>query len=199
MPQDVDFFFDFISPYTYLADTQLPALQKRTGARIRFRPMHLLKLMKMVGNVPTTILCANKMKYASQDLGRWVSRYGVPFQMNPHLFGGDQSLSLRGALVAQKQGADAESAYNRAIYRAFWADAVDTNDRGRLEACIDAAGLDGKHILEAADQGEYDDLLTKNTQLAAERGVFGSPTFLVGEEMFFGNDRLEFLEQRVRG
>src|SRR5688572_28342134 len=151
MSQDVDFFFDFISPYTYLAETQLPALQERTGARIRFRPMHLLKLMKFVGNVPTTVICANKMKYASQDLGRWVSRYGVPFQMNPHLFGGDQSLSLKGALAAQKQGRDAEDAYSRAIFRAFWSDAVDTNDRSRLEACIDAAGLAGKKILETAE------------------------------------------------
>lgn len=199
MPQDVDFFFDFISPYTYLADTQLAALQERTGARIRYRPMHLLNLMKLVGNVPTTVICANKMKYAGQDLGRWVARYGVPFQMNPHLFAGDQSLSLKGALVAQKQGPDAAGAYNRAIFRAFWIDAVDTNDRRRLEACLEAAGLDGRRILEAAEQSEYADLLAKNTGFAVECGVFGSPTFIVGEEMFFGNDRLEFLEERLRG
>ena len=74
MPQEVDFFFDFISPYTYLADSQLAALKEKTGARIRYRPMHLLQLMKIVGNVPTTVICGNKMKYAGQDLGRWVSR-----------------------------------------------------------------------------------------------------------------------------
>lgn len=197
MPQDVDFFFDFISPYTYLVHTQLPALKEPTGARFHFRPMHLLNLMKLVGNVPTTVICANKMKYAGQDIGRWVARYGVPFQMNPHLFSGDQSLSLRGALVAQKQGV--EDAYNRAVFRAFWIDAVDVNDRSRLEASLDEAGLAGKALLEAADQGEYVDLLAKNTELAAERGVFGSPTFIVGEDIFFGNDRLEFLEERLRG
>ena len=83
MPQDVDFFFDFVSPYTYLAQTQFAALQERTGARFRLWPMHLLNLMKQVGNVPTTVICANKLKYAGQDIGRWVARYGVPFQMNP--------------------------------------------------------------------------------------------------------------------
>ena len=197
MSQQVDFFFDFVSPYTYLAQTQLPGLIERTGARIQRRPFHLPNLMKLVGNVPTTVLCKNKLSYAMQDIGRWMARYDVPFRMNPHLFQGDQSLVLKGALVAQEQGI--EDAYNRAVYRAFWCDAVDVNDRALLEASLDASGMAGKAILEKADQAQYGDLLVKNTELAAERGVFGSPTFLVGEEVFFGNDRLEFLEERLRG
>ncbi len=96
MPQDVDFFFDFVSPYSYLAQTQLPALQERTGARFRLWPMHLLNLMKQVGNAPTTVLCANKLKYATRDIGRWVSRYGVPFQLNQHVFKGDPVLPCGG-------------------------------------------------------------------------------------------------------
>lgn len=195
MPQDVDFFFDFVSPYTYLAQTQLPALEKRTGARFRLWPMHLLNLMKQVGNVPTTVICANKLKYATQDIGRWVARYGVPFQVNPHVFKGDSTLSLKGALVAQKQGV--EEAYNRALFAAYWSEGLDVNDRARLTARLDAAGLDGKAILETADRPEYGELLEKNTGLAAERGVFGSPTFIVGGDLFFGNDRLGFLEERL--
>jgi len=194
---DIDLFFDFISPYTYLAHTQLPALCERTGSRVRFWPMHLLNLMQQVGNVPTTVICANKMKYATQDIGRWVARYGVSLQPNPHVFSGDPSLALRGSLVAQKQGA--ETAYNRAIFDAYWRDAVDVTDRARLEATLDAAGLAGKAMLATADQAEYGELLAKNTALAAERGVFGSPTFIVGHDVFFGNDRLEFLEGRLRG
>jgi 2-hydroxychromene-2-carboxylate isomerase len=197
MPQDVDFFFDFVSPYTYLAQTQLPAVKERTGARFRLWPVHLLNLMKRVGNVPTTVICANKMKYASQDIGRWVSRYAVPFQMNPHIFKGDSSLVLRGALVAQKQGA--EDAYNRAIFRAYWSEGLDVNDRALLAARLDTEGLDGRALLESADQPEYVELLEKNTETAAARGVFGSPTFIVGDDHFFGNDRLGFLEQRLLG
>ena len=121
--QQVDFFFDFISPYTYLAQTQLPALKTRSSATFRLWPMHLLNLMKRVGNSPTTVLCANKMKYAGADIGRWVSRYGVPFEFNPHVFAADQSLALRAALVAQDQGA--EEAYNRAVFSAFWAEGID--------------------------------------------------------------------------
>jgi 2-hydroxychromene-2-carboxylate isomerase len=195
MPQEVDFFFDFVSPYTYLAQTQLAALTERTGARFRLWPMHLQNLMKQVGNVPTTVICANKLKYAGQDIGRWVARYGVPFQMNPHVFKADPSLSLRGALVAQKQGT--EDGYIRTIFSAYWSESLDVNDRGCLAARLDAAGLDGKAILEAADQPEYGERLAKNTEIAAERGVFGSPTFIVGDDIFFGNDRLGFLEERL--
>ena len=196
MPQDVDFFFDFVSPYTYLAQTQLAGLKERTGARFRLRPMHLLNLMKRVGNVPTTVICGNKMKYAGQDIGRWVSRYGVPFQFNQHVFAGDPSLALKGALVAQKQGV--EDAYNHAVFNAFWSEGLDVNDRALLAGRLDAVGLDGKALLKTADEPAYGEQLEKNTELAAERGVFGSPTFIVGDDLFFGNDRLGFLEERLR-
>jgi 2-hydroxychromene-2-carboxylate isomerase len=196
MPQDVDFFFDFVSPYTYLAQTQLASLAERTGARFRLWPMHLLNLMKQVGNAPTTVLCANKLKYATRDIGRWVSRYGVPFQLNQHVFKGDTALALRGALVAQKQGV--EDAYNRALFNAFWSEGLDVNDRAVLAGRLDAAGLDGKAILKTADEPSYREQLEKNTALAAERGVFGSPTFIIGDDLFFGNDRLAFLEEHLR-
>jgi 2-hydroxychromene-2-carboxylate isomerase len=192
----VDFFFDFVSPYTYLAQTRLGALAERTGASFRLWPMHLLKLMKLVDNTPTTILCGNKMKYAGQDLGRWVAKYGVPFEFNPHVFAADQSLALRGALVAQRKGV--EEAYDSAVFRAFWAEAVDVNDRAKLIGSLDHAGLDGSALLAEADDPSYGEQLRANTKLAAERGVFGSPTFLVGDELFFGNDRLDFLEERLR-
>src|SRR5688572_7845928 len=98
MAQDVDFFFDFVSLYTYLVQQRRPVLKDRTGARIPLWPMHQPNLMKQVGNVPTTVICRNKMKYATQDIARWVARYGVPFQFSPHVFAGDPTLALKGAL-----------------------------------------------------------------------------------------------------
>ncbi len=192
---DVDFFFDFISPYTYLARTQLDAIAARTGARFQTRPMHLLNLMKLVGNTPTTVVCSNKRKYAGQDIARWCARYEVPFKMNPHLRG-DHSLTLRGALVAQEM--NLEEQYNRAVFSAFWTDAVNVTDRGEVVRYLEAAGLDGNSILTKAEGDEYAKRLTSNTQFAADRGVFGSPTFIVGSEMFFGNDRLDFLESALK-
>jgi 2-hydroxychromene-2-carboxylate isomerase len=192
---DVDFFFDFISPYTYLARTQLDGIAARTGARFKIWPMHLLNLMKIVGNTPTTVVCGNKRKYAGQDIGRWCARYQVPFKANPHLRG-DHSLTLRGALVAQEM--NLEEQYNRAVFSAFWTDAVNVTDRGEVVRYLEAAGLDGNSILTKAEGDEYAKRLASNTQFAADRGVFGSPTFIVGSERFFGNDRLDFLEATLK-
>jgi 2-hydroxychromene-2-carboxylate isomerase len=112
------------------------------------------------------------------------------------VFAADQSLALRGALVAQDQGV--EEAYNRAVFSAFWAEGIDVNDRARLAEALKAGGLDGKALLETGEATRYGERLAENTETAAERGVFGSPTFIVGDDVFFGNDRLEFLEQRLQ-
>jgi 2-hydroxychromene-2-carboxylate isomerase len=191
---DVDFFFDFISPYTYLARTQLNGIAARTGARFKTWPMHLLNLMKIVGNTPTTVICKNKRRYAGQDLARWCARYHVPFKLNPHLQG-DHSLTLRGALVAQEM--NLEDQYHRAMFSAFWTDAVNVTDRSALVHHLESVGLDGSAILTKAEEAEYAKHLESNTQIAAERGVFGSPTFIVADDIFFGNDRLDFLETRL--
>jgi len=193
---DVDFFFDFISPYTYLARTQLDGIAARTGARFRMWPMHILNLMKIVGNTPTTVVCSNKRKYAGQDIGRWCARYQVLLKLNPHLMKGDHSLTLKGALVAAEM--NLEDRYNSAMFSAFWTDAVNINDRGELVRHLEAAGLEGSAILKKAEEPEYAKRLEANTQFAAERGAFGSPTFIVGDDVFFGNDRLDFLEERLK-
>ena len=193
---DVDFFFDFVSPYTHLARTQLDGIAARTGARFMMWPMHILNLMKIVGNTPTTVVCSTKRKYAGQDIGRWCARYQVPLKLNPHLMKSDHSLTLKGALVAQEM--NLEERYNGAMFSAFWTDAVNINDRSELVRHLEAAGLEGSAILKKAEETEYAKRLEANTQLAAERGAFGSPTFIVGDDIFFGNDRLDFLEERLK-
>src|SRR5215471_11822475 len=116
-------------------------------------------------------------------------------QANPHL-GGDHSLSLRGALVAQEM--NLEEQYNRAVFSAFWTDAVNVTDRSEIVRQLEAAGLDGSSILQKADEPQYAKRPESNTQLAAEHGVFGSPTFIAGDDLFFGNDRLDFLEATLK-
>lgn len=108
----------------------------------------------------------------------------------------DHSLTLRGALVAQEM--NLEEQYNRAVFSAFWADAVNVTDRGALVQHLESAGLDGSAIPTKAAEAEYARRLESNTQAAADRGVFGSPTFIVGDDIFFGNDRLDFLEARLK-
>ena len=150
---DVDFFFDFISPYTYLARTQLDGIAARTGARFRMWPMHILNLMKTVGNTSHNRGLQQQTEVRRAGHRKMVRSVSSSLKLNPHLMKGDHSLTLRGALVAQEM--NLEDRYNGAMFSAFWTDAVNINDRAELVRHLEAAGLDGSAILKKAEETEY--------------------------------------------
>ncbi len=189
MTRQIDFYFDFASPYSYLANTQLPALAQ--GATIAHKPFRILELMKIVGNRPTTIESKAKGRYAGIDLGRWATRYGVTLQRNPNMRGFDFDALRRGTLVANDLGKS--QTYVDAVFRAAWASDANLAELPVLAAVLNEAGLDGAALMARAAEPAYVTRLDKDTEAAAERGVFGAPTFFVGDEMYFGNDRLEFV------
>ena len=189
MTRAIDFYFDFVSPYSYLAITQLPALARQHGAEIVYKPFRLLELMKLVGNRPTTVECKNKLRYAGADLGRWAARYGVSLHRNPHQSKFDSALLLRGALIAADDGEAAP--YVSAVFGAVWNGERDLSHHAELVDVLEKAGLAGEKLLERAASDEVAARLDRETAAAAERGVFGSPTFVVGDELSFGNDRLD--------
>lgn len=141
MAIQIEFYFDFASPYSYLAATQLPALVAGTGAEIVYRPFRLLELMKIVGNRPTTIECKNKGNYAGADLARRAARYKVPFQRNPHRRDFDYAALGRGALVAIDEGRGAN--YVDVVFRAICAGEQDLSDTAVFAGLLDQAGFDG--------------------------------------------------------
>ena len=196
MTRTIDFYFDFPSPYAYLAHTQLPGIAAEHGATIAYHPFRILELMKIVGNRPTTIECKSKGRYAGVDLQRWTKRYKVDFARNPHSKSFDFAELERGALVAIEDGRGA--AYVTAIFAAIWGKPVDLSLRPALIDVLDKAGLDGSRLLERARAESVHAKLDAETQAAAERGVFGAPTIFVGDQMFFGNDRLDFVAEALR-
>ena len=196
MTRTIDFYFDFPSPYAYLAHTQLPGIAAEHRAKIAYRPFRILELMKIVGNRPTTIECKSKGRYAGVDLQRWTKRYKVDFARNPHSKSFDFAELERGALVAIEDGRGA--AYVTAIFAAIWGKPVDLSLRPALIDVLDKAGLDGSRLLERARAESVHAKLDAETQAAAERGVFGAPTIFVGDQMFFGNDRLDFVAEALR-
>jgi 2-hydroxychromene-2-carboxylate isomerase len=187
----VDFYFDFRSPYSYLANTQLRSI----GVKPRYRPMDVLAVMQQVGNTPTTVTCAAKGRYARADLQRWVSRYGVPFQRPKDPKAIDARRSLRAVLHAAGRGQ--EGSVVDAIFAARWARGADLGTLEDLGQALTAAGIDPDPVVSSVDDDGLDRRLTEETHAAGELGVFGAPTFVVGGEMFFGNDRLEFLREHV--
>jgi 2-hydroxychromene-2-carboxylate isomerase len=196
MPADIDFYFDFISPYSYLASIMLPRLADEHAAAIRYRPVCLLDLMQRVGNRPTTIECASKGVYAIADLHRWAARHQIAFAPSPYWQGIDFPLLGRGLLVAIDEGRGPD--YIRAVYPAVYGTPVDLGRRAEFLRVLGQAGFDGAALLARAGAEPYVARLRANTEEAAERGVFGSPTMFIDGEMFFGNDRLDFVAEALR-
>ena len=194
MPRRLEFFYDYVSPFSYLANSQLPAVAKRTGAELAYRPFFLGGVMQATGNQPPATLPA-RAKYMSKDIPRWVRRYGLPFTFNPH-FPMKTLDAMRAALAAQELGVF--PAYHEALFRAAWAEPRNLADLAELRDVIAKAGLDAERILARAGADEIKERLKANTAEAVERGAFGAPTFFVGDEMFFGNDRLDFVEEALR-
>jgi 2-hydroxychromene-2-carboxylate isomerase len=186
----IEFFCDFRSPYSYLAFTQVLQMD----AEIVLRPMQILKVMEKVGNVPTTITCAAKGRYARADLARWAQRYGLA--LNPSNMRDNDGDACSRAVLAATSPAEA-SAITLALYRASWSEGKPLATTAEILAVIAAAGLDPAPIAARIDAADVVAQLEANTDEAAERGVFGSPSLFVGETMFFGNDRLDFVREEL--
>ena len=193
MAQQVEFFFDYGSPFSYLADTQLAALERRTGATVVYRPMLLGAVLKETGNA-SPITVPAKGRYMGVELRRWAGRYGVPFAANK-FFPINTMRLMRGAVAAQHTECFAE--YHRAIYPAFWVDGANLGEPEVIRVVLDKAGLNADLILARIEEPNVKEQLRLNTEEAVRRGVFGAPTFFVGEEMFWGNDRLTFVEEAL--
>ena len=196
MTRSVEFFFDFGSPTSYLAWTHLPGLCAQAGATLVYRPMLLGAVFKATGNVSPVTVPA-KGRWMHQDLARWVERYRVPFAMNPH-FPINTLTLMRGAVAMQLHQPDDFERYVQAVYRAMWAQPCNLGDADVLAQVLREAGLDAQALLAQTQDAAVKARLAANTDEAVARGVFGAPTVFVGEQMFFGQDRLDFVREALR-
>jgi 2-hydroxychromene-2-carboxylate isomerase len=197
--QRIEFFWDAASPYTYLASTQIEALAARAGASLEWRPFLLGKVFEATGNkAPATN--PHKGKHLFTDVNRWARHYGVPMTM-PKVFPVNSVLGLRAGIAAGAHGkAPGKSAeFAKALMRAYWGEGQDISQPATVGAVAATVGLDAAALLAAAQEQPVKDQLRANTEEAVKRGAFGAPSFFVGEEMFWGNDRLVLLEQFLAG
>lgn len=182
----LEFFYDFVSPYSYLAFTRVEAEVARVGGTVRFRPFLLGGVFNATGN-KAPIEVAAKGPYLAADCSRWARRLGVPLAW-PAKFPVLTVLPLRAAFAAEKVGKLVP--FSAAVYRAYWAEGRDISDAAVVADAATRAGLDGAALV--AEAPNFKDALKAQTQEAVDRGSFGAPTFFVGQEMFIGNDRLDF-------
>lgn len=198
MPRQVEFFYDFTSPTAYLAWHRLPDILARTGAVVSYRPMFLGGVMQATGNRPPGTL-PQKGRWMAADLQRWARKFDAPFQFNPHF----PMMTLMVQRVAQEwlERPDFET-YLAAIFTAAWQDQKNIGDKAVLADILTAAGLSADAFFAAAENPANKEKLKAVTDEAVARGVFGAPTFFVqtpdGEEMHFGQDRLDFVEDALK-
>lgn len=195
MTRTLEFYFDYGSPYSYLADTQVEAIVQRSGATLVRRPMLLGGVFKSTGNHSPAEL-PQKSTWSAFDMPLWARHYGVPFQRNP-FFPINTLALMRGAAAAEIDGSFAR--YHPAIFKAMWVDGRNLNDIKEVAAVLAAAGLDPQKFGNRIQEQDVKDRLKATTDEAVARGVFGAPTSFVDGQMFFGNDRLPFVELALKG
>ena len=196
MTRSVEFWFDVGSPAAYLAWTQMPALARDTGAAVQYRPFLLGGVFQATGNRSPMEVPA-KRRYMVDDLQRFARRYGVPFAHNPH-FPINTLALMRGALGLQQRQPGRLQPYGDAVYRAIWVDGRNLNDPAVVGAVLQEAGFDAQALLALAQDPQVKDGLKAATQQAVDRGVFGAPTFFVGDQMFWGQDRLDHVKEALQ-
>jgi 2-hydroxychromene-2-carboxylate isomerase len=198
MSATIEFIFDFASPNAYLAYRALPAIVERIGARLMINPCLLGGIFKATGNVAPAVAYApvkGKLEYEMLEIRRFVARHRLEkFRFNPH-FPVNTLMLMRG-LVAARESGD-EAAYLEMGLEGLWEEGLKLDDREVLARRIDSAGLNSASLLAAAQTDRVKLKLADNTAAAVARGVFGIPTFFVGDDMFFGKDRLGQVEQAI--
>jgi 2-hydroxychromene-2-carboxylate isomerase len=194
----VEFHFDFGSPNAYLSHLVLPEIEKRTGVKFEYVPILLGGVFKLTNNrspAESLVGIKNKPEYERLEMNRFIRRHGITrFQPNP-FFPVNTLMLMRGAIAAQSLGVFER--YVDEMYRHMWADPKKMDDPNVLRAALEESGLDSQRFFELAQTPEIKDRLLKNTQRSVKRGTFGSPTFFVGEEIFFGKDRLRDVEELI--
>ena len=191
----VEFFFDVGSPYSYLAYRQLPKIASAKGADIVWRPMLLGAVFQAAGNAsPATI--PMKSSHLTVDLERWAKYFNVPFKSNPH-FPINTLQLMRGAIGMQMRGEEEFQRYLSTIFSAMFEHPRNLGNPEELAAALEAGGISPALFMELIADDKVKQALKKNTDEAISRGVFGAPTFFIGHDMYWGQDRLHFVEQAL--
>ncbi len=198
MPPVIDYYYSLISPFTYLGHARLLDVAARHGARVVHKPVRLPQVFAETGGVPVAQRAPQRQAYRLAELARWREHLGVPLVLQPAHFPTDESLAARVVIAAQRAGLVCDD-LALGFLRAVWAEERDIADPGTVRAVVEAAGLDPERLLADAARPEAQAAWEDNTREAIARGVFGAPTYAVGDRLFWGQDRLDFVERALAG
>jgi 2-hydroxychromene-2-carboxylate isomerase len=195
----IEFYYDLVSPFSYLAQTRIDGVCEEAGAEVVWRPMLLGAVHKLSGNsAPITVPA--KGRYSFIDIHRWASHYGAPIKF-PDPFPFKTVTTMRAAVFCEERGKLED--FTREAFKLYWEegnppDGLEADESGQVSEVARRIGMNPDEILEGASEQSVKDRLKDETERAVERGVFGAPAFFVGEELFWGNDRLHFVEAALK-
>ena len=195
MSKTLEFFFDLGSPASYLAYTQLPALCAETAAQLVYQPMLLGGVFKATGNA-SPISVPAKGRYMFDDLARYARRYQVTLRFNPH-FPINTLVLMRAVTGIQMRQPERFVDFLDCLFRALWVDGLHLGDPAVVANVLTEHGFDPEEVLTLANDESVKTALKDKTEQAVQRGVFGAPSLFVGKQLFFGQDRLEFVREAL--
>jgi 2-hydroxychromene-2-carboxylate isomerase len=191
MIKTVEFYFDLGSPATYLAYTQLPKICEQTDSQLIYIPFLLGGIFKATGNASPATIPA-KGRYMFQDLDRYAKRYGVPLKFNPH-FPINTLMLMRAVTGMQLRHPQRFQAFIDCLFHALWVEGRSLDDLATVASVLTQNGFDPNEVLALTADEEVKATLKDNTEKAVQRGVFGAPSMFVDNQLFFGQDRLDFV------
>ena len=196
MKKTVEFYFDLGSPATYLAYTQLPKICAETDSNLIYIPMLLGGVFKATGNASPAMIPA-KGRYMFEDLDRYAKRYGVPLKFNPH-FPINTLMLMRAVTGIQLRQPERFRAFIDCLFNALWVEGRALDEPATVAAVLIEHGFDPQEVLALTNDESVKTALKDNTDTAVKRGVFGAQSMFVGSQLFFGQDRLDFVEEALR-
>lgn len=196
MSKTVEFYFDLGSPATYLAYTQLPKICAETDSQLLFSPMLLGGVFKATGNASPATIPAKGL-YMFQDLDRYAKRYGVPLKFNPH-FPINTLMLMRAVTGMQMRHPERFQAFIDCLFKALWVEGRSLDDPATVASVLTQNGFDPNEVLDLTADDDVKAALKDNTEKAVQRGVFGAPSMFIDNQLFFGQDRLDFVIEALR-
>ncbi|WP_447786498.1 2-hydroxychromene-2-carboxylate isomerase [Pseudomonas germanica] len=196
MTKTVEFYFDLGSPATYLAYTQLPKICAETNSELIYIPMLLGGVFKATGNASPAMIPA-KGRYMFEDLDRYAKRYGVPLKFNPH-FPINTLMLMRAVTGIQLRQPARFQAFIDCLFTALWVEGRSLDEPATVAAVLSEHSFDPQEVLALSNDESVKAALKENTETAVKRGVFGAPSMFIGDQLFFGQDRLDFVAEALR-